>query len=150
MKRIPVRLLYLIVDSRNLTVLCDDIGNAFIQANTKEKIFTRCGPEFGKRENSIAISVYALYGITISAERFRTMLADFLRTLFFVHSRFERDVWMRLRDTKDGYDYMYTHVDDFKVIAKDLDIWIERIASIFLIKEYGPRKYYLGNDYKYH
>ena len=72
-----------------------------------------------------------IYGLTTSTKRFRTMLADFLRTLGFLPSRFDRDVWMRLRDTKDGYDFICTHVDDFKVVAKDPDIWIERIASFF-------------------
>ena len=78
-------------DSQNLTVLCGDIGNTFIQDNTKEKIYTRCGPEFGERRNSIVITVRAFYGLTTSTERFRTMLADFLHTLGLVPSRFDRD-----------------------------------------------------------
>ena len=57
---------------------------------------------------------------------------------------------MRLRDKKSGYDYIYTHLDDFKIVAKDPTIWVERIAAVFLIKEYGPRSYYLGNNYAYH
>ena len=85
-KGVSVRLLDLIADSQNLSVLTRDIGNAFIQAHTKEKIFTRCGSEFGSMEGSIAIIVRALYGLTTSAERFRTMLADFLRTLGFTPS----------------------------------------------------------------
>ena len=149
-KGISVRLLDLVADSQNLSVLCGDIGNAFIQATTNEKVFTKCGPEFGDRQGAIAIISRALYGLTTSAERFRTMLADFLRTIGFKSSRFDRDVWMRMRDTKDGYDYICTHVDDFKVVAKDPNLWVERIASIFLIKEHGPRNYYLGNDYTYH
>ena len=56
-KGISVRLLDLIADSQNLQVLCGDIGNAFIQANTKEKIYTRCGPEFGEHQHSIAVIV---------------------------------------------------------------------------------------------
>ena len=55
-----------------------------------------------------------------------------------------------MRDTKDGYDYICTHVDDFKVVAHDAGMWINRIASTFLIKSHGPRNYYLGCDYKYH
>ena len=57
---------------------------------------------------------------------------------------------MRLRDEKAGYDYIYTHVDDFKIATKDPTIWSDRIASIFLTKEHGPRSYQLGNDYNYH
>ena len=56
-KGISVRLLDLIADSQNLQVLCGDIGNAFIQANTKEKIYTRCDPEFDEHQHSIAIIV---------------------------------------------------------------------------------------------
>ena len=53
---------------------------------------------------------------------------------------------MRLRDDKKGYDYICTHADDFKVVAKNPSIWIEHIASAFIVKEHGPRNYYLGNE----
>ena len=149
-KGISVRLLDIIADSQNLKVMTGDIGNAFIQANTNEKIFTKCGTEFGDHAGSIAIIVRALYGLTTSAERFRTKFADFLRTLGFTSCRFDRDVWLRLCDTADGYDFICTHVDDFKVVAKDPGMWVDRIASMFLVKEHGPRAYYLGNDYTYH
>ena len=120
-KSISVRLLDLIADALGLQVLCGDIGNAFIQAMTKEKIYTRVGPEFGNRAYSMALITRALYGLTTSAERFRTLLADYLRSLGFTPSRYDRDVWMRLRDKKDGYDYICSHVDDFKIVAKDAD-----------------------------
>ena len=149
-KGISVRLLDLIAHAQDLRVLCGDIGNAFIQAETNEKVFTRVGDEFGEHSGKIALIVKALYGLTTSAERFHTLLADFLRTLKFTPSRFDRDVWMRLRDDETGYDYICTHVDDFKVVAKEPEMWIDRIAGAFLIKEHGPRKYYLGNDYTYH
>ena len=149
-KGISVRLLDLIADAQDLKVLCGDIGNAFIQADTKEKIYTRVGKEFGEYNGMIAIIVKALYGLTTSAERFHTLFSDFLRTMGFKPTRFDRDVWMRLRDDESGYDYICTHVDDFKVVVKDPMIWIERIAGAFLIKEHGPRNYYLGNDYTYH
>ena len=109
--------------------------------HTKEKIFTRCGPEFDDRENSIVVIVRALYGLNTSNERFRTMLVVFLRTLGFVPSRYDRDVWMRLRDDKSSYGYIHTHVDDFKVVAKTTSIWIKQIVSAFIVKEYGPRNY---------
>ena len=78
------------------------------------------------------------------------MLEDFLRTLRCVPSRYDRDVWMRLRDDKSGYDFIYTHVGELKVVAKNPSIWIEQIASTFIIKEHGPRSYYRNNDYSYH
>ena len=109
-KGISTRLLDIIAHRDGLKVLCGDIGNAFIQAHTREQIFTRCGPEFGAREGSIAIIVRALYGLSTSAERFRTLLADFLRSMGFVPCRYDRDVWLRLREDETGYDYICTHV----------------------------------------
>ena len=149
-KGISVRLLDLIAEAQGLEVLCGDIGNAFIQATTNEKVYTRVGNEFGEHAGKIALIVKALYGLTTSAERFHTLFADFIRSIGFTPTRFDRDVWMRLRDDKTGYDYICTHVDDFKVVAKDPIKWIDRIAGAFLIKEHGPRNYYLGNDYFYH
>ena len=150
MKSISVRLMDLIADPQGHRFLCGDIGNASIQAKTKEKIYTSVGNEFGDRAGCIAILTRIFYGLTTSAERFRTLFADFLRTLGFHPSRFDRDVWMRMRDTKDGYDYICTHVDDFKVVVHDANMWVDRIASAFLVKSHGPRDYYLGCNYKYH
>ena len=54
-KAISVRLVDLIADAQGHEVLCDDIGNAFIQANTKEKSYTRVGHIFGDRIGCIAL-----------------------------------------------------------------------------------------------
>ena len=109
----------MIADLQPLEVLQSDIINDFIQAHTKEKIFTKCGPEFGDRAVVLAITERSIYVLKISAERFRTMLVNYLRTLDFKLSRFDRDIWMILRDDKTGYDYICTHVDDFTIAAKD-------------------------------
>ena len=130
-KGISVRLLSVIAHRDGLIELCGDIGNAFIQATTKEKVYTRCGPAFGDKEGCIALIVRALYGLTTSAQRFRTLLADFLRSLGFVPTRYDRDVWMRLRHSEEGYDYICTHVDDFKIVAKDPDYWLVKIKEKF-------------------
>ena len=98
----------------------------------------------------MAVITWALYGLTTSTERFRTLLAHFLRSVGFSPSRYDRDVWMKLRQSKAGYDYVCTHVDDFKIVAHDADKWLHTISHTFLVKSHGPRSYYLGNDYTYH
>ena len=98
----------------------------------------------------MAVITRALYVLTTSADRFRTLLADFLRSVGFSPSRYDRGVWMKLRQSKDGYDYVCTHVDDFKIVAHDADKWLHTISHTFLVKSQGPRSYYLGNDYTYH
>jgi len=67
----------------------------------------------------------------------------------FVPTRYDRDVWMRLRESDDGYDYICTHVDDFKIVAHDPQRWVNIIKETFLLKDAGPPTYYLGNDYRY-
>ena len=68
-KGISVRILDVIAHRDKLKILCGDIGNAFINAYTKEKVFARAGPEFGQREGSVVEIVKALYGLCTSAER---------------------------------------------------------------------------------
>jgi hypothetical protein len=38
----------------------------------------------------------------------------------------------------DGYDYICTHVDDFKIVAKEPERWRDQISSSFLLKSIGP------------
>ncbi|KAI2510964.1 Reverse transcriptase (RNA-dependent DNA polymerase) [Fragilaria crotonensis] len=148
-KGISVRLLDLIAHRDGLQILCGDIGNAFITADCLEKIYSRAGPEFGEREGSILILKKALYGLRSSSRAFRAHFADFLRAMGFSASRYDRDVWMREREEHDGYDYVCTHVDDFKIVARDPDRWKDQIAAAFLLKSVGPPAYYLGNDYNF-
>ena len=44
---------------------------------------------------------------------------------------------MRLCESADGYNYIYTHVDNFKIITKDPEHWMEMIKGAFLMKESG-------------
>ena len=69
-KGISVRPLSVIAHCDGLTEVCGDIGNAFIQAKTKEKVYTQCGPAFGDKEHCIVLIIRALYGLTTSAKRF--------------------------------------------------------------------------------
>ena len=148
-KGISVRTLDLIAHRDNLTTLCGDIGNAFITADCLEKVYARAGPEFGDAEDSILLIKKALYGLRSSSKAFRSHFAEFLRSIGFQSTMFDRDVWMRLREDGDGYDYICTHVDDFKIVARDPNRWMTLIEGAFLIKSKGPPDYYLGNDYRF-
>ena len=51
---------------------------------------------------------------------------------------------------ENGYDYICADVDDFKMVSRDVEMWLKYISGTFLVKEHGPRKYYLGNGYAFH
>ena len=150
-KSISVQLLHVIAHKLDLKQLCGDIGNAFPNAYTNEKVYVpKAGPEFGEHQGKTIIIKKALYGLRSSAERFHTHLADSLRTFGFKQTRFDNDVWIRFDSESKLYEYVCTHVDDFMIVSKNPDIIMKEIESIYLVKDSskGPPDYYLGNDYK--
>ena len=38
----------------------------------------------------------------------------------------------------------------FYILSDIPQIWVDRIATVFMVKEHDPRNYYLGNYYTYH
>ena len=120
-KGFSAQLLDVITHRYNLKSLCGDISNVLITSPCQEKVYTVAGPEFGDQQDSIVIIEKALYGLKSSSRAFRNYFADHLRSAGFQPTWYDRDVWIRKRESSDGYDYICTHVDDFKIIAKDLD-----------------------------
>lgn len=150
-KTISVQLLHVIADKVGLKELCGDIGNAFPNAYTSEKVYVpKAGPEFGENEGKAIVIKKALYGLRSSAERFHTHLADSMKTFGFKQTRFDNDVWIRRREGKEFYEYVCTHVDDFMIVSDDPEAVMKEIESVYLVKSdsKGPPEYYLGNDYK--
>jgi trans-2-enoyl-CoA reductase len=42
-----IRLIFLLADLNKMDLLMADVSNAYLNAYTNEKIYTKCGPEFG-------------------------------------------------------------------------------------------------------
>jgi len=150
-KSISVQLLHVISHKAGLEQLCGDIGNAFPNAYTNEKVYIqKAGPEFGEYEGCCLIIRKALYGLCSSSERFHSHLADTLRSFGFSQTRFDNDVWIRLDESGKHYEYICTHVDDFLICSKNPERVMKEIESVYLVKDSskGPPSYYLGNDYK--
>ena len=79
-KSISVQLLHAISHKANLKQICGDIGNAFPNAYTKEKVYIlKAGVEFGEYAGKFIVTRKALYGPCSSSERFHAHLADTLR-----------------------------------------------------------------------
>ena len=150
-KSISVQLLHVISHKAGLTQLCGDIGNAFPNAYTNEKVYVKeAGLEFGEHAGCCIIIRKALYGLCSSSERFHAHLADSLRSFGFRQTRFDNDVWIRLDKKRNSYEYLCTHVDDFMICSKDPEQVMKQIESTYLVKDSskGAPSYYLGNDYK--
>ena len=72
-----------------------DVGNAYLEALTKEKVFIIGGPEFGDKEGCILIIFKALYGLRTSGLRWHERFSDILCDMGFSPSKGDPDVWMR-------------------------------------------------------
>ena len=90
-----VRLVIFLAELNGLQVYQTDVGNAYLEAYTKEKVYIIGGPELGKLEGHVLIIVKALYGLKSSGLRWYERFADVLRDMGFTPCPAEPEIWMR-------------------------------------------------------
>jgi len=115
-------LICFLAELNELEIMSADIGNAYLKAYTKEKVYCVAGPEFGDLAGHTLIIIKALYGLRTSGARFHERLVDTLRDLGFKPSYADPDLWMR--DNGSTWDYVCVYVDDLLVAMKD-PMWVD-------------------------
>jgi Reverse transcriptase (RNA-dependent DNA polymerase) len=151
--RESVRIAFLYASLNDLKIMSADVQGAYLNAPCKEKVYTRCGPEFGPEHiGKIAVVVKALYGLKNSAFAWREHLTHTLESsLEFSHCLADNDVWMRPATKADGteyYQYILVHTDDLLVIAeKPMEI-LMLLDQHYVLKpgSIGEPKRYLGAE----
>jgi hypothetical protein len=110
------RLVIFLAELNSLELWATDIGNAYLESYTSEKVYIIAGPEFGSFEGHVMIISKALYGLRSSGARWYDRLAHFLREVDFCSCESEPDIWMR----KHGklYEYVTVYVDDLPIAMK--------------------------------
>jgi len=96
-----VRFVIFLAELNELEVWQTDVGNAYLEAYTKEKVFVIAGPEFAEREGNLLVIVKALYGLKSSGLRWHDRFAQVLRQMQFFPCPAEPEIWMRACN-KDG------------------------------------------------
>ena len=89
-----LRTLVFLAELNDLQIWSTDIGNAYLEAETKERVFFIAGSEFGELEGHTLIIHKALYGLRSSGARWHDRFADCLRDMGFTPSKAEPDIWM--------------------------------------------------------
>ena len=153
--RVSVRIVFLVAALNDLEVVTADIGNAYLNAKTKEKIWTVAGKEFGAEEGQIMIIERALYGLKSSGAAWRSHLAETLGNLGFKQSKADPDVWLRENCAPKGepyYEMMLVYVDDLLYISHDTKPIMDSIKGTYRLKEDSlkPPDKYLGATIKVH
>jgi Reverse transcriptase (RNA-dependent DNA polymerase) len=142
-----IRLTVFLAELNNLTLWGADVGNAYLEAKTREKVYIVGGPEFGALEGHTLVIVKALYGLRSSGLCWHQRFADVMRAMGFFQCRSDNDIWMR--SCGDHYEYVAVYVDDLLIASKSPEgiINILQADHGFKLKGVGLLTYHLGCDY---
>ncbi len=91
--RDSVRLAFVIAALNDLDVMMCDIGNAYLNAPCREKIWFKGGRETGEDKGKVLVMTRAIYGLKSSGASWRSMLTGTLQDLGFDDTRADPDVW---------------------------------------------------------
>ena len=85
-----------------------NIGNAYLESYTKEKVCIIAGPEFGELEGHTLVIQKALYGLKSSGLRWHQRFAEAIRSEGYKLLKGDNDIWMK--DMGDHYEYIAVSV----------------------------------------
>ena len=90
----------------NLEVWGADVGNAYLEGKSKEKLYIVAGPEFEELEGHILVIYKALYGLMSSGLRWSQKIHDIMLDLGFSPSKADPCVWLRKAKCATKYKYV--------------------------------------------
>lgn len=81
----------------DLDIMACDIGNAYLNAPCRDKVWFVAGPEFGSRRQGMVVKVVlALYGLKLSGASWRSMFNTTIRDMGFEPTIANPDVYCRV------------------------------------------------------
>ncbi len=142
-----LRTVLFLAELNGLETWATDIGNAYLEAETSEKVFIIAGPEFGELEGHTLVIFKALYGLRSSGLRWSEKFSLCLRDMGFFASLADPCIWMRR--VEDHYEYIAVYVDDLSIASKDPAGIIQALTDVhkFKLKGTGPIEFHLGCDF---
>ena len=114
-----LRLVILLGELNSLELWGADIGNAYLEAYTHEKLFIIAGAESEELEGFILVFNKALYGLKSSGKRWGEMFHHIIKDMRFMPSKADPCVWMRENKELKCYEYIATYDDDLYIAAQD-------------------------------
>ena len=72
-----------------------DVGNAYLQALTREKLYIVGGPEFEELQGHVLVMYKALYGTRSGGACWHDNFFDILHDMGFKPSKADPDIWMK-------------------------------------------------------
>ena len=90
-----LRLVIVLAKLNNLEASGADIGNAYLESKTKEKLYVVAGPEFEDLEGHILVIYKALYGLKSSSLRWAQKIHDIMLDMGFSPCKTDPCAWLR-------------------------------------------------------
>ena len=144
-----LRLAMFLAELNDLELWGADVGNAYLQALTKEKLYIVGGPEFEALQGHVLVMYKALYGTRSGGACWHDKFFDILNDMGFKPSKADPDIWMK--PSKDGshYEYIAVYVDDLAICMKDPKAFCDTLKEKYKLKlkGVGPINYHLGCGY---
>ncbi|KAJ0435793.1 putative RNA-directed DNA polymerase [Helianthus annuus] len=128
-----------------------DINNAFLYGNISEDVYMKL-PEgyYSKDETKVCKLVKSLYGLKQAPRKWYEKLTSVLLTNGFVQSMCDHSLF--IKSTDSVFIVLLVYVDDI-VITGNNETEISKVkkflSEIFLIKDLGVLKYFLGIEVLY-
>ncbi len=147
--RESVRIAFLLAALNGQKVMGADCEGAYLNADSREKLYTKLGPEMGLLAGRYAKIVRALYGSRSAAASWRSAISGVIEAMNFQMCRADNDVWMRRSTNGAGvavWEYVLVYSDDLLVVSGDPLEILTRIDQYYKLKEgsVGPPEKYLG------
>jgi hypothetical protein len=164
-----VRTVVFLAELNDLELWQTDVGNAYLESETKERVYVIAGPEFGDLQGHTFVIRKALYGLKSSGLRWHERFSEVLHDMGFKPSRAEPDIWLRpagsdqpidsgprnprvAKPPADGpphYEYIAVYVDDLTIASRAPAAITDALKNVygFKLKGTGPIKFLLGCDY---
>jgi len=151
--RDSIRIAFLLAMLNDVNILTTDIGNAYLNAKSREKVYTTAGPEFGAEfQGHPVLIVRALYGLKTSGAAWRAHLANTLHLLGYKSCLTDPDVWFcpaRKTDGFECYEYVLVYVDDLLVLSHQGEKTMKALQDFYHLKDgYALPICYLGTEVK--
>ena len=135
--RESVRIAFLLAALNDLEIMAGDCEGAYLNAESRERLYTKCGPEFGEYEGRYAIIVRALYGTKSAASSWRSDIQMAVESQGFIMCRADNDVWMRPAVKPSGdpvWEYVLIYSDDLLAVGIAADIILNKIDQHYKLK----------------
>ena len=129
-----LRLAMFLAELNNLELWGADVGNAYLQALTWERLYIVGGPEFEELQGHVLVMYKALYGTRSIGACWHDKFFDILHHMGFKPSRADPDIWMK--SSKDGshYEYIAVYVDDLTISMKDPKSFCDKLKEKYKLK----------------